>query len=404
MRSPGAIDLNGMRRANTAATLRVLQAERTLTLKRLTELTGLSRRTVELIIEALIDEEWVEERSPAKAGKRTGAGRPAKHYAFNPRKVSALAMHIAQDRVEIMVSDLYGSPLGNWITGISTIAERDERLAAVRAAVQSSLASVGIDSDSIAAVTVATMGVIRDDGVVEPAAAEGPADNIGGIPGWSGFAIADALADLFRVRVEVENDAKLAAIGEGWRGSARGVDDYVYVLDDAYGTGIGIVIGGRIYRGAGGAAGEIFRAAPVFRLGPRVSANVLRSIGSPLTAAGQKGAETAARARQGDAEASAVVRELAVEMAPGLHAIAALLSPGLMILGGASSEIGDLVVPALADEFASLPPTDTSLVNSELGSKAVVLGALRASLDRIEAALFDGDGYAELGEAPASDG
>lgn len=396
MKPAGPIDLSGMRRANTAATLKVLQAERTLTLKRLTELTGLSRRTVELIIESLTAENWVEERSPASDSKKSGAGRPARRFAFNPRKVSALAMHIAQDRIEIFVSDLYGTSLGNWITGISAIAQRQERLNAVRAAVQSALDSIDMPNDAIAAVTVATMGVIRDDGTVEPAAAVEPAGDVGGIPEWWGFSIADELADLFRVPVAVENDAKLAAIGEGWRGSARGVDDYVYVLDDAYGTGIGIVIGGRIYRGFGGAAGEIFRAAPVFQLGPKVSANVLRSIGSPLTDAGRRGADVAARAREGDADALALVSELAAEMAPGLHAIVALLSPGLMIVGGSMSEIGDLLIPALEREFATLPHTDTAIATSMLGAKAVVLGALRASLDRIEAALFGGAEYSEL--------
>lgn len=400
MNPAGPIDLNGMRRANTAATLKVLQAERTLTLKRLTELTGLSRRTVELIIETLAAENWVEERSPATPAKKNGAGRPARRFSFNPRKASALAIHIAQDRIEIFVSDLYGTSLGNWIVGISATALRKERLSAVRGAVQSALDSIDMSNDAIAAVTVATMGVIRDDGIVEPAAEFGSSGESGGIPEWWGFSIADELADLFRVPVHVENDAKLAAIGEGWRGSARGVDDFVHVLDDAYGTGIGIVIGGKVYRGSGGAAGEIFRATPVFRLGPKVSRNVLRSIGSPLTEDGRRAADVATKAREGDPAALSLVSELAAEMAPGLHAVVALLSPGLMIVGGAMSEIGDLLIPALETEFATLTPTDTELATSVLGAKAVVLGALRSSLDRIEAALFGGGEPVELLGSP----
>ena len=61
---------------------------------------------------------------------------------------------------------------------------------------------------------------------------------------------------LYGVPVLVDNDANLGALAEGWWGAGSGVDDFAYVKI-ATGVGSGHVIGGRIYRGATGVAGEI---------------------------------------------------------------------------------------------------------------------------------------------------
>ena len=54
----------------------------------------------------------------------------------------------------------------------------------------------------------------------------------------------------------VDNEVHLSVLGERWRGSAQGIDDALYV-QVGVGIGGGILIGGDVYRGVGGAAGEI---------------------------------------------------------------------------------------------------------------------------------------------------
>ena len=54
----------------------------------------------------------------------------------------------------------------------------------------------------------------------------------------------------------IENDINLAALGEQWRGIARGVDDFVF-LSIGTGLGAGLVLRGELHRGQNGAAGEL---------------------------------------------------------------------------------------------------------------------------------------------------
>ena len=102
----------------------------------------------------------------------------------------------------------------------------------------------------------------------------------------------------------------------------------------------------------------------------------------------QRALDLARRARGGDSDALRDVTALAAALAPGLHAIACLLSPEVLVLGGAFSDIGAPLVDALRREFDSRTSPDTRLTLTELGNKAVLLGALRTSLDRIESNLF----------------
>jgi glucokinase len=76
------------------------------------------------------------------------------------------------------------------------------------------------------------------------------------IPSWRGFPLRDRLADATGLPTFVDNDAKALALGEGWRGAAAGVDDFVAVIV-ATGVGGGIVLGGRLLDGAAGNAGHI---------------------------------------------------------------------------------------------------------------------------------------------------
>jgi glucokinase len=76
------------------------------------------------------------------------------------------------------------------------------------------------------------------------------------IPAWRRFPLRTRLADAIGLAVHVDNDAKALALGEGWTGAARGVDDYVGMVVST-GVGGGIVLGGRLLDGAAGNAGHI---------------------------------------------------------------------------------------------------------------------------------------------------
>lgn len=76
------------------------------------------------------------------------------------------------------------------------------------------------------------------------------------IPAWRRFPLRDRVAAHVGVQTHVDNDAKALALGEGWRGAARGATDYVAMVVST-GVGGGIVSGGRLLDGASGNAGHI---------------------------------------------------------------------------------------------------------------------------------------------------
>jgi glucokinase len=76
------------------------------------------------------------------------------------------------------------------------------------------------------------------------------------IPSWRGFPLRARLADTYGLPVFVDNDAKALALGEGWLGAARGVDNYIAMVVST-GIGGGIVCDGRLLDGTQGNAGHV---------------------------------------------------------------------------------------------------------------------------------------------------
>lgn len=76
------------------------------------------------------------------------------------------------------------------------------------------------------------------------------------IGGWREFPLRSRLAAALGRPVHVDNDAKALALGEGWRGAARGAADYMAMVVST-GVGGGIVLDGRLLDGAGGNAGHV---------------------------------------------------------------------------------------------------------------------------------------------------
>ncbi len=73
---------------------------------------------------------------------------------------------------------------------------------------------------------------------------------------WREFPLAARLAERFELPVRVDNDAKALALGEGWRGAARGVSNYLAMVVST-GVGGGIVLDGRLLDGDDGNAGHL---------------------------------------------------------------------------------------------------------------------------------------------------
>ncbi|HET8600308.1 MAG TPA: ROK family glucokinase [Segeticoccus sp.] len=215
------------------------------------------------------------------------------------------------------------------------------------------------------------------------------------------------LESVLEVPVIIENDANAAAWGEFRFGPARDVDDMVF-LTLGTGVGGGVVIDGRLLRGAWGVAAELghMRVVPdgircgcgnrgcweMYASGSALmrEARDLIHSGSPHAAAlsdacgGEpdrlRGIDITALAEQGDAAAGELLADLGRWVGEGAASVAAILDPELIVLGGGVSEAGELLLePARAAFRRQLTGRghrpEARFALATLGNSAGIIGA-----------------------------
>jgi predicted NBD/HSP70 family sugar kinase len=207
------------------------------------------------------------------------------------------------------------------------------------------------------------------------------------VPGLEERAFDAELHDRLGLPMTLENDINLAALGERWRGVARGVDDFAF-LSIGTGLGAGVVLRGELHRGHHGAAGEVDYALGGLRddLDPcaaAVSALAEKlGLGAPFDVRA-----IFAEARSGDGLARQVVQETARRIALHVAPIAAVADVGLVVLGGGIGANGDLLLEPVRRLLADWMPYPPRVEVSSLGEAAVLTGALavglRSALDSV---------------------
>ncbi len=231
---------NLLRLVNRNTILSLLEQKSVTSRAELSVLSGISPPTVSAIVKELFEEGWLHH---AGEGVSQG-GKPPKLFELNPNARYIGAVQMNQDKIRIRITNLVGSVLAEeqiklqHYEGISVCAEAARRLMDLIAAQQ-------IDPELVLGVGAAVPGVVDAQGVVSNAPEFG----------WELEPIKSHLANHLPYPIIVENDVKLAAIGDAWkRNSLTGVSVYIH-LDR--GIGAGILIDGKLYRGAKFAAGEI---------------------------------------------------------------------------------------------------------------------------------------------------
>ncbi len=372
-----------LRRINSAVVLHALRTavspasplSTAPTLTDLVKVTGLSRPTVEGVIEGLMESGLVVE-APAEEGEARRQGRPARRFRFRVEAGHLMGIEIGPHRIAALMADLSGRVMGSASMDVPETAPADERLDRVRDAVAELLARSGVPRSGLRAVGVASPGIVEADGTVRLGTA---------LPGWTGLPLGERLRRSFRCPVLVENDANAAAVAEHWKGAATGSDDVVFVLA-GLSPGAGSLIGGRLHRGFGGAAGEI---GALHLLGREATPEeVLSTTGEPLHPLDEaQVAQVFALARGGDEQAAAAVERFMRRLVHDVAALVLALDPELVVVGGWAAGLSGVLEP-LRKELARYCLRPPQVVQSMLGEAAVATGALRLALDHVEKQLF----------------
>jgi glucokinase len=230
-------------------------------------------------------------------------------------------------------------------------------------------------------------------GVVDPeTGVVGVASNLAG---WIDVPVAEILRRHFPVPVQVENDVNLAALGEMWRGAGRGCQHLLFVAPGT-GIGAGVIIDGRLHRGAHHFAGEIGYSCPgpehleedygllgcleALAAGPGLLRRARQRLGERLPA-GASARDIFDMARAGDAEAAALCEETSTLIGIAVGNAVTVLDPEIIVFGGGLSREGETLLGRVREVVYRLVPVRPEIVLSALGDDAQLYGAVMVALE-----------------------
>jgi predicted NBD/HSP70 family sugar kinase len=372
-----------LRHMNERTVLEAIRAHAPISRAEISRRAGISKPTVGLALQSLLASGLVREASERVRGPHYGAT----FFEPVPEAALVLGLDLGARCLRGAFCDLRGEVRARQdievggagaLEMLDAAAELKDRL----------VAAAELPAEAIGGAVVGVPGVIdRRSGEVQLA------ENVQGL---DGLAAGAELERRLGVPVTVENDVNLAAVGEQWRGVARGVDDFVF-LSVGTGLGAGLVLRGQLHRGYHGAAGELD-----FALGglaghdpaaPAVSAYAgqLATEGAyetSLTAPFDVPAVFAA-ARGGDELARAVVSEEARRIALHVAPIAAVADVALVVVGGGIGANGDLLLDPIRAELERALAYPPRVEVSSLGDAAVLTGALSTGLQAALDSVFE---------------
>jgi predicted NBD/HSP70 family sugar kinase len=234
------------------------------------------------------------------------------------------------------------------------------------------------------------------------------------MPGWDRYPVRSRLADRFGVPVWVDNDVNLLALAERRADATAAAASHMVYVRAGAGVGAGIVMGGELYRGANGSAGDIGHvavpeggdaicrcgnagcleavagAAAVTREG-RLLAQTGQSpaLAGVLQRTGELRAVDVTRAGlEGDPAARAVVQRTARVLGSNLAALVSFYNPDLLVVGGGIARASAIVLPALEEALRRrahpLATQDLTIAISAVPEEvAGVSGAVQLALGEV---------------------
>ena len=186
----------------------------------------------------------------------------------------------------------------------------------------------------------------------------------GKIPGYEGTQIGRELEEAFGLPVTALNDANAAALGECFAGRAKGMEDVV-MLTLGTGVGGGVIIGGKIYGGMRGIAGELghftlYQDGEPCPCGKRGCYENYASATALVRAAQRAAGETDmdgrtvfGRAAQGDARMLGVISRWLDDVAAGITGLVHIFNPRMVLIGGGISAQEKLLIEPLRQRVLS---------------------------------------------------
>jgi glucokinase-like ROK family protein len=392
-------DQDKVRKINKSIVLNTLRLHAPISRARVANLTGLNRSTVSNIVNALIEEELVFEKNQVNSG----IGRPGISLGLRPDGGAVIGVEIGVGFISVLLTNFVAETL--WEIRVQTTG------------LQSQTEIINLTEKYIdQALTIAKDHGLRPLGVGVglPGLVNVRQGNLIMAPNlhWNNVPLRLIWNQRFHLPVYVDNEANLAALGEYYFGIARNIENFIYLSSDI-GLGGGIMIGGKLFRGAHGYGGEIghIQRDPQgevcgcgrigcweTQVGPSA---VLRRVKKEFQTSHDKTLLDACSGNLDDLTFDMVVKlalngnlicrqaieEVAVNLGMGIADLVNVFNPDLIVIGGTLSLGRDILQPIIektAFTIALKPAVENlRIVFSDRSTEACALGAVAVVLDDI---------------------
>ncbi|MGO9269441.1 MAG: ROK family protein [Terriglobia bacterium] len=403
-----------LREVNARRVLRLLRQHGPCSRADLVRYSGLSAPTVSSGVAYLENKKLVEPLGPGPSG----GGRPPGMLRFNAKRGYVVGVDIGTSVVRVAIADLNGTLVDKRIAPTRSLSTPKRVVALIRSGIEKLQELHQIPSQKLLALAAGVPGITDARTGVVLSAPILPS-------GWNNIPLRQILEAETGISTAIENDVNLAALGEGWLGTARGVRDFVF-LTIGTGVGAGIFVNGQLYHGSDWAAGEI---GYLYVPGTEETPLALRQPGSLESIIGAGGIQEAwqklrngpanlihasdpapdhplaateilALAESGDSQAQTILRQTARILADAITNVCLILNSSLVVLGG---RIGSQ--PALFDATRRIVERNEfcrpRLALTTLGSEAPLYGTICLALKYAERRILPST--VELTPALASD-
>jgi len=372
--------------------LELIWQEKQISRAEISRQTGLSRSTVSGIVGNLLKTGLIAEKG---IGESRGGRRPI-ILEFQDDSRVLLGVDIGATHVSVVLTNMRGGVIAWKEKKHPVRSDPKGTRALIIKLCNACLSKMDSESQQLISIGVALPSP------VDPINSEWLSEKV--IPVWQGRSDLERLRNRFGVPIYVDNDANLGAIAEHWWGAGKGIDDFVY-MKLAYGIGAGYILGGKIYRGAGGIAGELGHM-PIDPNGPlcicglrgclatfvgaealekRVKALLVDYPNSLLAPGNQTVPDIEDAAMAGDKLALQVVHEATESLGIAVTGWLNLMNPRTVILGGSLTRIGDLLLKPLRKKAGTCTLENLATANivlSKLGPKTIAIGAATLALEK----------------------
>lgn len=313
----------------------------------------LSRAAITTIVNDLITAKIIRETE----ARNRHNGRPAVILEINPRRGMVIGIDMGATHIAVVLANFSGQVIDQIEAPLRISDGPKICIASADKLARELLKRNRISLEKISAIGIGVPGPIDSSAgmVIAPPI----------MPGWDRFPITETLEKLWARPVSLNNDAEMGALGEWAYGAGRGEHDLAYIKVGT-GIGAGLLLGGQIYRGATGSAGEIGHmtideSGPLCNCGnhgclesfaggfaiARQAQEAARK-GQRTLLASMSGAEqltaiqVATAAQQGDLVAQRIITQAGEHLGVALAGMVNLFNPGMIVVGGGVAQIGDL--------------------------------------------------------------